>query len=268
MEIRSILVAVGLGTRQTAASYAGRLAERFGAELIGVSAAEPVLTYAGIDGAGPAAEQYAIERENIEAMLVRAETNFRSSVPASVPVKWRGEVANVTRALIGHATAADLIVTASEDHAGIGEKLDHGHLLLAAGRPVILAHEHSKASLDRIAVAWKDTREARRAVFDAMPLLRQAKTIDVISRSEGETGEEAASLRDIAAWLERHGVPSNSKLVDQRTNLLEAIGASGPNAPDLVVSGGYGHSRFREWLFGGVTRDLLGANGINRLLSY
>lgn len=269
MEIRSILVSVGLGSQQTAVTYAAQLAERFGAELFGVGAAEPNLAYAGVDNAQVAIDYYATERKNIETMLERAEEKFRAAIPSSVRVKWRGFVANPTEMLIDQARRCDLVVTASEDISGVGEPVDSGHLILASGRPVIVARDGGRtAKLDRIMIAWKDTREARRAMSDALPFLRQAKQVKVVTHSEGDVGAETTSLAEIVEWLGRHGISAESQLVEQGVEFLDAIGLlTLTDTPDLIVAGGYGHSRFREWLFGGVTNDLLGAKNITRLFS-
>lgn len=269
MEIRSILVSIGLGAQSTATAYAGQLAERFGAELIGVAAAEPSLVYAGIDNAQVALDYYDTERGTIEALLGEAEARFRSAVPASVKVSWRGLVANPTQTAIDQARRCDLVVAASGDVPSVGVPLDPGHLILASGRPVLLAGQgQTTAALDHIAIAWKDTREARRAVADAVPLLRQAKRVEVITRSEGAVDDERGYLADIVEWLGRHGIAAESRLLEKGAPFLDAAGLLAPaTAPDLIVAGGYGHTRFREWLFGGVTSDLLETASISRLFS-
>jgi nucleotide-binding universal stress UspA family protein len=269
MEVRSILVNVGLGSQQTAVAYAAQLAERFGAEIVGIGAAEPNLAYAGVDNAQIALDYYATERKNIETMLERAEERFRAAVPPSVPVRWRGYVANPTEMLIDQARRCDVIVAASDDTSSLGATVDPGHLILASGRPVIMAREGGQtAKLDRVMIAWKDTREARRAISDALPLLGQAKQIKVVTHSEGDAATETANLSEVVEWLGRHGIGAESQLVDQGVEFLDTLGLLAlTDTPDLIVAGGYGHSRFREWLFGGVTNDLLAAKNISRLFA-
>lgn len=268
MEIRSILVNVGLGPTQAAVRYAVKLAERFNAEIIGLGVAEPNLAFVGVDGAQVAADYYAIERQNIEGMLERAEERFRATIPASVAVKWRSFIASPTEMLIDQARCADLVVVATGDVA-VGVPIDAGHLILACGRPVIMvADTATDLSLDRALVAWKDTREARRALSDALPLLRQAREVRVVTLSEGDLAAEAGSLSDVVEWLRRHGITAQSQLVEENIGFLDAVDLMAPaTPPDLVVAGGYGHSRFREWLFGGVTSDLLDVSTVNRLFA-
>jgi nucleotide-binding universal stress UspA family protein len=269
MEIRSILVNVGLSDSHAAVTYAARLAETYGAELTGLAAAQPNLVYAGAGGAQLAVDYYAAERRSIEERLERAEARFRGLVPAAVPVRWRSYVAGTTDMLIDQARRADLVVVATDDVVEPLEMLDPGHLVLAGGRPVIVVGGGAREfGLARAVVAWKDTREARRALADALPLLQRATQVSVVTRSEGDTASETESLSDVIAWLGQHGIHAASTLVRQQAEFTEALGLATPGAaPDLIVAGGYGHSRFREWLFGGVTRDLLGAAGVNRLLA-
>ena len=269
MEIRSILVNVGLGSQHNAVTYAARLAEAYGAQIVGLAAAQPNLTYAGIDGAQAAIDFYAAESKAIEDMLVRAEERFRAAMPPSIPVKWRSFLSNTTEMLIDHARSCDVVVAATGDVVQPGEMLDAGHLILASGRPVIMVGDNPRTfSLERVVIAWKDTREARRAVSDALPLLKRAKAVKVVTHSEDDMAAEAGSLNDVVDWLNRHDIHAESQLVEQGVDFLDAIGLlTTVDAPDLIVAGGYGHSRFREWLFGGVTDDLLKATNVNRLFS-
>ena len=83
-----------------------------------------------------------------------------------------------------------------------------------------------------------------------------------------DAATETRSLAEVVEWLGRHGVAAESRLVDQGVEFLDALGLlTLTETPDLIVAGGYGHSRFREWLFGGVTNDLLAARNISRLFS-
>jgi nucleotide-binding universal stress UspA family protein len=268
MEIRSILVNVGLGS-QNAINYAARLAEAYGAEIVGLAAAQPNLAFAGVDGAQVAIDYYAAASKAIEENLARAEEKFRAAVPASVATKWRSYVADTTTMLIDQARRSDIVVASAGEVVEPAQVLDIGHIILACGRPVIMVGDNPRTfGLERVAIAWKDTREARRAVSDALPLLKRAKVIKAVTRSEGDIGAETGSLNDLVDWLRRHGVEAQSQVVGHEIGLLDGLGLhSSSEAPDLVVAGGYGHSRFREWLLGGATSDLLSDTTINCLLS-
>ena len=109
-------------------------------------------------------------------------------------------------------------------------------------------------------VGWKDTREARRAVVDALPLLQKAKEVTVVEIIENDGDRAAAGRRvaDVAAWLGRHQVDA--------CHMVPTFGATPSSSSsthasdieaDIIVAGAYGHTRMREWIFGGVTRDLI-----------
>ena len=108
-------------------------------------------------------------------------------------------------------------------------------------------------------VGWKDTRETRRAAFDALPLLKKAAHVAVVEiAAEEELAAAGTHLDDVVGWLKRHGVvvvslaaPSTGDDATQLNAIAEEHGA------DVIVAGAYGHSRLREWVLGGVTRDLL-----------
>ena len=137
------------------------------------------------------------------------------------------------------------------------------------GRPIIAVGEAVTEFADRkIVVAWKDTREARRAVADALPFLQRAQDVIAITVSEGDRSAEKGSLDDLLAWLDRHDVKARAELLENQEGFVDVLESTArAYQADLVVSGGYGHSRMREWLFGGITRNLLEANTLNRLFS-
>ena len=122
-----------------------------------------------------------------------------------------------------------------------------------------------------IAIAWKDVREARRAVRDALPFLQQAESVMIVEISEGDEGDRILRhVKDVAGYLARHRVdivaervrPAEVSVTDA---LLRLIHDENIN---LVVAGAYGHSRLGEWVFGGVTRDLLAQSPVCCLVSH
>jgi len=113
--------------------------------------------------------------------------------------------------------------------------------------------------VERAIVGWNDTRESRRAIVDALPFLEQAAHVTVAEIADGsELAEVRLRLEDVVEWLKRHGVaarciaaPSSGDDASRLNAIVEEQGA------DLIVGAAYGHSRLREWVFGGVTKDLL-----------
>jgi nucleotide-binding universal stress UspA family protein len=120
-------------------------------------------------------------------------------------------------------------------------------------------------------VGWKDTREARRAIRDALPFLYRAKRVTVIAICESDQKEAARhQVDDVVVYLARHKVRAEGRVetrlmgsgADQITGFAENEGA------DLLVTGAYGHSRLNEWVFGGMTHDLLAFSPICCLMSH
>lgn len=124
-------------------------------------------------------------------------------------------------------------------------------------------------SAEKVLVAWKDTREARRAVVDAMPFLTDAREVLVTTIAEGDQKAARESAADVVRFLMKHGIKAGSDVLgvghangaEALVEIVREVGA------DLVVAGGYGHNRVREHIFGGMTRSLLDQGLLNRLLS-
>jgi len=272
MDIRSILVNVDLDTaNSTVLRYAINLAQQMDAELIGVAADDPSLAMIGLDGGVAAADFYAMERTEIEKHLAAAEAQFRALVPPSLKSQWRAYLAPEVQSVIDTARVADLIVTGATKSPTFQEqrRVDLAQLILGAGRPVLDVAQNATAfACDKIVIGWKDTREARRAVADAVPFLQRAKHVLAVTVGEGDRAAERGSLDDLLAWLARHGVTASADLIENKEGFVDVLeSTSRTYQADLVVSGAYGHSRMREWLFGGMTRNLLQANTLNRLFS-
>ena len=166
-----------------------------------------------------------------------------------------------------------LIITGTQAGRIDGTRqVNAGELVLRAGRPVLVVPaEVEWLKLKSIIVAWKDTREARRAISDALPLLHKAREVIVVELLEAGADQAAAKARvdDVGAWLVRRGISASSiatkaliGVTDRLTILAQDEGAS------IIVAGAYGRTRFQEWVFGGVTRDLLEQQKCCVLLSH
>ena len=272
MSYRSILVQIDIdGATEPRIRFAKEIARRFDAALSGFCAAQPHPAIAPMDGAIVAGELIQRETEEIQARLDEIARAFAEM--AGRDASFRGLVGDPTRSLTELARQADLIVTGPRDeHLGWDgyRAVDLGSLILSAGRPILVA-TRGQAALkgDRVLVAWKDAREARRAVVDALPFLKTAHDVLAATVEEDERPHARESLADVVAFLARHGVtarseclaPADEEFGDTISTAAFEMGA------DLIVSGGYGHSRLREWAFGGVTRRLIEASSTNRLFS-
>ncbi|NJO33956.1 MAG: universal stress protein [Rhodospirillales bacterium] len=241
------------------------LASAFQAHVVGLSVVPPVSVVAtGAVGGPPIivdahCELYRqdvpdMRRQFEEAMLGRPVTS-----------EWRETDSGpfgVADIVVEHGRAADLIVAGqTDDDWPPGDWLDVAdRVAIESGRPVLIVpNGWTSAQVgDRALVAWNGRREAARAVFDALPVLKQAKAVKVVSIAESADDEQQANV-DICTTLVRHGVKTD------KTNRIVASVGAGPAlmvevdafAADLVVMGCYGHSRLRELVFGGATRHFL-----------
>ena len=151
-------------------------------------------------------------------------------------------------------------------------RIDIGDLVMRLGRPLIVVPPATEAlDLEHVVVGWKDTRETRRAVLDALPLLRTAGHVTVMEIVE-ETEDLASTrlhLAEVTTWLAGHGVAAeaSAELLSGSTSAQLEAAAAARNA-GLLVIGAYGHNRLREWVLGGMTRDAVRHPGRCSFLSH
>ncbi len=147
-------------------------------------------------------------------------------------------------------------------------------LALESGRPVlVIPVTWQPCDFGRnIAIAWNDCREASRATFDALPLLRNAKTVRLLTIGEAKNDDGAATLAatGVASALARHGLKVEIETINDTSRnvgpaLLARVVADGA---DMLVMGAYGHSRMREFILGGATRDILKTMTVPVLMSH
>jgi nucleotide-binding universal stress UspA family protein len=254
-------------------AFAKDLAKRFEADLIGFAAAEPYAMVPYDEGGMVTAKLMERAMQEIEARLKELKEEFLSVIGDTEHANWRSGVGDPTRLLAFNARAADLLVTSSlspEASADYHRSIDAAALILSAGRPVLFAaSDERRLGGQNVLIAWKDTREARRAVADAMPFLLNARDVLVATIAEGDQKLARESAADVVRFLLRHGVKARSDVLGIGANdPVEALADMARQAgADLIVAGGYGHSRAREWAFGGVTRSLLHDGSLHRLLS-
>lgn len=160
------------------------------------------------------------------------------------------------------ARTADLIVLGRPDTPIDADDRLFGSILLGAGRPVLVVPASARRRLRfrRAAIAWRPTREAARAVHDAIPLLQRAQSVQIVRLLDAgeEAGANVGVDQDLVRHLERHGVQARfrglrNKDASKGERILEFAREI---SADLIVAGGYGHARAFEQIFGGVTRTL------------
>jgi nucleotide-binding universal stress UspA family protein len=250
---------------------AADVANRFRSGLIGVAgwSLQPAFALDDPDNA----ERGDHERQLMVAALAEAGKTFRNSAKQTTSIEWRGVLEYVADLVPREARAADLIVIGRERVPGdLFYSLDPGVMILRAGRPVLVAPKAlDSLSARRVVVAWRDTREARRAVRDALPFLQQAEKVIVAEISEaGMNPASQEQVDDVANHLRRHTVVATANVYPHRNDAVasELVRIAKEEDADLIVAGAYGHSRLGEWVFGGVTRDLLSASPLCCLFSH
>ncbi len=274
MAYTTLLVYVDAGEEADAAvRVAVALADRFNATLIGVSALE--LRPPPVDTSGfvlPDTVEADIER--IHAKLADKGIWFRSVAGADRrKPEWRSLLDFPVDALAREARCADLIVIRragrSTDPYSV---LDPGGAVLKVGRPVLVVPDGIGALHgEHVAIGWTDRREARRAVQDALPFLHEAERVTIVEIcAPGEEDAARQRMDDVARYLARHRISGGPRVIlhQHGSGAAALIKLAQEEGADLLVTGAYGHSRLGEWIFGGVTRDLLASSPICCLMSH
>ena len=216
-------------------------------------------------------------RRDALAAMPSAEAEFRDWLRLSgIGGEWRSVEGVVWHQVALHARYADLVVVGQEDpdsdRPGAGAVVEQA--VFTSGRPVLVVPFAGRFETvgRKVLIGWKASREAARAVNDALPVIAQAETatvLAVIPRSGlNGLGEEPGA--DIALHLARHGVKVEVQhTVEPETGDAEAIlNVAADLSADLLVVGAYGHSRLREMALGGVTRTLLRHMRVPVLMSH
>jgi nucleotide-binding universal stress UspA family protein len=250
------------GARSNSAvlAAAATLTKQYDAKVIGIAACQPVQI--GMSDGYMDGELAVIERDIVTDELAHAKVEFHAYEGLRAhELEWRSipTLENVAHAVAAQARCADLVVTGIGPVPGdLATHADTGDLILRAGRPVLVVPDANvTADFRKIVVAWADTRESRRAIMDALPMLHRADRVTLVAASVDAVAARDG-IDDIAGWLNRHGIGTDQIVSRMKGSGAETLAAiAGEVEADLLVAGAYGHSRIREWAFGGVTRDLL-----------
>jgi len=264
MTFKSIMVCVDLDEQsEVRIGAAAELANRFDAALIGV-AGWPLRksgSLAHSDTEYPPTEEY-LQVKVAEELERLGEIFRRCSGSAPRSIEWRSSPHFPNEVIAAQARAADLVIIGRDRLRGDAfHTFDPGAVILACGRPVlVLPGGINRLRASRVLIAWKDTREARRAVSDALPLLKNAENVTIAAIGPQDIeAQMREQVDDVANYLQRHGVRIGAKVA---TSTREAdahvlLRLADERKADLIIAGAYGRSRLSEWIFGGVTRSLL-----------
>jgi len=274
--IKDMVVNLGLGANDPASDFAISVADAFEAHVLGVAFVyDPVIPGSVMGGIPP---------EFIESQRRESENKVQQAIARFEQVAKRVGVAYETRTLnasiagaadrLGHlARRFDLAIVGQpeRERAATAEVVDEG-VLFDSGRPVMFVPyiQKSGLKLDRVMLCWDGSRAATRAINDAMPFLEKAKQVElvIVSSKAGKANELTGA--DMGQHLARHGLKVEVKRItspdiDVTSTILSYAADS---SADMIVMGGYGHSRLREFILGGVTRGLLETMTVPTLMSH
>ena len=275
--IKDIVVNLGIGERTNqAGDYAVSVAAAFDAHLAGIAFLyDPIVP---ISGAGyiPADVIENQERDNTTAAKAALDRFAAASKRAGIsaePLTMSSSLAGVAEQFSRLARRFDLsVVGQAEPETSGAEVVIAEAALFESGRPVIIVPYIQKEplKLDQVMVCWDGSRSAARAIGDAVPLLTRSKRVEIVIVTNERGKQDEIAGADIGAHLARHGLNVEVRRtvlgdIDVADVLLSHAADSGC---DFMVMGGYGHSRWREFVLGGVTRSIFRSMTVPVLMSH
>ena len=254
------------------------LATAFDSHLIGLHV-RPRFVFPGVIAPDYGGELSRLQAQYAAEGAETARVLFDAAVRSlGARAEWRDVEGDVIDTVALHARYADLAIVGQSDAAieDLGEDRRHlaDHLVLDAGTPVLVIPFVGCAPLfgKRILIAWNASREARRAIGDAMPFIERAQTVKVlaINPRDGRGGHGDVAGADICLHLARHGVEAVCESVRAPDVSVGGmlLSRAADDGADLLVMGAYGRSRLRELVLGGATRHILYHMTIPVLLSH
>jgi nucleotide-binding universal stress UspA family protein len=274
--IKDIVVNLsGRGAQDFAADYAVSVAAAFGAHITGVAFLyDPIIPDGTVGGA--TVELIELQREEnskvAQGAVERFEATARSAGVAAEPRILDVTMEGAATVFGRLARSFDLVVAgqAQREH-GASEDIMIEAALFESGRPLLIVPYIQKTPFEpgRILVCWDGGRMAARAIADALPFLERAQVVDIVIVAEARKHDELSGA-DMSAHLARHGIRAEVKRVVQAELAVEdaILSYAADSGADLMVMGGYGHSRLREFILGGVTRSILQSMTIPVLMSH
>jgi nucleotide-binding universal stress UspA family protein len=274
--IKDIIVNLGLGAHDPAGEFAISVADAFEAHVLGVAFLyDPVIPGAVMGGIPPQfiESQRADSEKAANAAIVRFERVTKRVGVSYESLSVNASIAGAADRLGQLARRFDLAIVGqpNRDKDEAVEVVDEG-VLFESGRPVIFVPYIQKAALklDRVMVCWDGSRAAARAVADSLPFLQKSKQVEIVLvAGKGFKADEAPGA-DLAKHLARHALQVvlkriTSPDIDVSSTILSYAADSGA---DMIVMGGYGHSRLREFILGGATRGILESMTVPVLMSH
>ena len=261
------------GETQPAAPFATAFADHLGAHLTAAGVIYEMLVPSGFTGDYPADIMAALTDQSrqrnaaaYEQMCKAAPESLRTELVEidAIPGEARYELARLARHF-------DLTIIGQPRERNGEDALMAEAALFESGRPVLFVPriQTRAPTLNKIVVAWDGSRTSARALADAQPMLEKARAIDVISIADPRLGYKELPGFNITRHLSRHGLNAELKRLPMSGDVGETLLSYAADAgADLLVMGGYGHSRLREFVLGGTTRTILQSMTLPLLMSH
>jgi nucleotide-binding universal stress UspA family protein len=275
--IKDIVVNLGVGPRPSpAGDFAVSVAAALEAHVAGVAFLYDPIVPVSAAGYNPAEVIAQEERDNRAATTAAIERFLAAADRAGVSAERLTPSTSLAAATTQFGEIArrfDLaIVGQAEPGASTIETAIAEAALFDSGRPVVMVPYIQKAPLkvDRVMLCWDGGRAAARAFADAMPLLTRSQQVQLVIVADEPGKRDQVEGADMGAHLARHGLNVEVKrTVTGDIDVADVIlSYAADNGADFIVMGGYGHSRLREFVLGGVTRSIFGAMTVPVLMSH
>jgi nucleotide-binding universal stress UspA family protein len=275
--IKDIIVSLSTdGSTHTAGDYAISVGKQFNAHVAAFAFAFiPVVPQTPIMdafGANFIDAQRSENRKAAQEVGARFEDGLRRAGVRGASLLLESGVAEAARHLAQLARRFDLAVIGQAEPQRPERLVLIERVLFDSGRPVIVVPyiQKDEVKLEQVMVCWDGSRAAARAMADAMPFLTRAKKVEVVTISGEAPKSEEMEGADVGEHLARHDLKVEiNRIVARDGDVANTIlSHAADSGADFVVMGGYGHSRFREFVLGGATRGMLAAMTVPVLLSH
>jgi nucleotide-binding universal stress UspA family protein len=273
MALKDLLVLVGPGM-EPAGVYALSLSAACGASL---TAAAPIIEPSLPPNLAAEFSEDVLSRirEDAEAAASKAIEEFSQAARdanASIEiVRFKALAGEVGYSFSQVARCFDAVVLPQPDPNGVDTSDIVEACLFGSGRPLIIVpYIRARSEIDSVLIAWDGSPPAARAVADTLPILALSRHVEVVTFSKGGDENPHLSGRILARHLARHGIQAEAKklLIDDVDVANMLLSHAADTGADLIVMGGYGHSRLREMVLGGTTREVLRSMTVPVLMSH
>jgi nucleotide-binding universal stress UspA family protein len=246
-------------------SVGASLATQLNAKVIGIVVSQPLLIAA--ENIYVPSDVFDEHKKNTEARMDALKDSFSQAMMSQLAnFEWHSKITVLPTAqyIERFSRSVDILVASIQESHGVelGDETTSdiaGDLVIQSGRPVLLVPDDTPAlNLHSALICWRDTRESRRAVSDAIPLLQKCLQVRLLELCDKDQQQDSKKhLAHLINWLSSHDIHATADSLESNGNEAEQLQAyASQHEVDLLIGGAFGHSRIREWMFGGVTRNL------------